>query len=344
MTTPAGPPRRPATLSDVARLAGVSVATASKSLNGRQQVRAETRERVLSAAEQLSFSPNVLARHLLSGRSGTIGLVTHDLEGRFSIPVLMGAEDAAGTGKTSVLLCDARGDALREQYHVQALLGRRVDGLMVVGARPDPRASLGDLPVPVVYAYAPSEDPADMSVVTDNVLGGRLVAEHLLACGRTRIAVVTGDATYGAAHDRVAGVRAGLDAAGVGLTGEPLYGSWSEEWGRAAAALVLAQHPDVDAIVSGSDHIARGVLDHLRETGRRVPEDVAVTGHDNWEILALNARPQLTSVDMDLEEVGRRAAALLFDAIEGRVRSGTEVVPCRLVPRASTGPREEPGR
>ncbi len=339
MTTASGTPRRPATLSDVARLAGVSVATASKSLNGRHQVKAETRERVISAAEQLSFSPNVLARNLLSGRSGAIGLVTHDLEGRFSIPTLMGAEDAAGTGKTSVLLCDARGDALREQYHVQALLGRRVDGLMVVGARPDPRPSLGPLPVPVVYAYAPSEDPDDMSVVSDNVGGGRLVAEHLLACGRSRVAVVTGDATYGAAHDRLAGAREVLEGAGVGLTGDPLYGAWSEEWGRTAAALVLAQHPDVDAIVCGSDQIARGVMDHLRETGRRVPEDVAVTGHDNWEILALNARPHLTSVDMNLEELGRRAAALLFDAIEGRVRSGTEVVPCRLVPRGSTGPR-----
>jgi LacI family transcriptional regulator len=337
MTTTSGTPRRP-TLTDVARLAGVSVATASKSLNGRQQVRAETRERVLTAAEQLNFSPNVLARHLLSGRSGTIGLVTHDLEGRFSIPTLMGAEDAAGTGKTSVLLCDARGDALREQYHVQALLGRRVDGLMIVGARPDPRPSLGTLPVPVVYAYAPSTDPDDMSVVSDNVLGGRLVAEHLLACGRRRIAVVTGDATYGAAHDRVAGVRAALDDAGLQLTGDALYGAWSEEWGRTAAAVVLAQHPGVDAIIAGSDHIARGVLDTLREAGRGVPDDVAVTGHDNWEILALNARPHLTSVDMNLEEVGRRAAALLFDAIEGRPSSGTEVVPCRLVPRGSTGP------
>lgn len=339
MTTAPGAPRRAVTLADVARLAGVSVATASKSLNGRQQVRAETRERVLSAAEQLQFSPNVLARHLLSGRSGTIGLVTHDLEGRFSIPTLMGAEDAAGTGKTSVLLCDARGDALREQYHVQALLGRRVDGLMIVGARPDPRPSLGTLPVPVVYAYAPSQDPADMSVVSDNVLGGRLVAEHLLACGRRRIAVVTGDPSYGAAHDRAAGVRAALDEAGVAPLGEDRYGAWTEEWGRTAAALVLDQHPDVDAIACGSDHIARGVLDTLREAGRRVPEDVAVTGHDNWEILALNARPHLTSVDMNLEEVGRRAAALLFDAIEGHGRSGTEVVPCRLVPRGSTGPR-----
>jgi LacI family transcriptional regulator len=332
--------RKPATLADVAQLAEVSIATASKALNGRSQVRAETRARVFAAAEQLKFSPNAMAQNLLSGRSGTIGLVTHDLDGRFSIPTLMGAEDAAGNGRTSVLLCDARGDALREKYHVQALLGRRVDGLIVVGARPDPRPSLGQLPVPVVYAYAPSQDPHDTSIVSDNRLGGRLVAEHMLACGRQRIAIVTGDSDYGAAHDRVDGIREVLDAAGVGIVrDEPLYGTWSEEWGRTAAGLMIAQHPDIDGIVCGSDQIARGVLDTLREAGRRVPEDIAVTGHDNWEILALNARPQLTSIDMRLEELGRQAAALLFAAIGGRADEGNHIVAPRLVPRASTGPR-----
>jgi LacI family transcriptional regulator len=330
--------RKVATLADVARLAGVSVATASKALNGRQDVRAETRRSVVSAAEQLQFSPNVLARHLLSGRSGTIGLVTHDLEGRFSIPVLMGAEDAAGTDEVSVMLCDARGDALRERHHIQALLGRRVDGLIVVGARPDPRPSLGhDLPVPVVYAYAPSDDPEDASVVSDNVGAGRMSAEHLIGCGRTRIAVISGDPSYGAAHDRVRGARTALQAVGTDILGErALFGAWTEEWGRSATRMVLAQFPEVDAILCGSDQIARGVLDVLRERGLDVPRDVAVMGHDNWEVLATEARPQLTSVDMNLEAVGRLAAKKLFAAIEGHPTPGVESVSCRLVPRGST--------
>jgi LacI family transcriptional regulator len=137
-----------ATLRDVAKLAGVSVATASKALNGQPQVRAETRERVVRAAD-------TLAQGLITQRSGTVGLLTSDLEGRFSIPILMGAEDAFGSDQTSVFLCDARGDTIREKHHLRALLSRRVDGLIVVGARPDTRPSLGDLPVPVVYAYAP---------------------------------------------------------------------------------------------------------------------------------------------------------------------------------------------
>jgi len=329
--------RRTATLSDVARLAGVSIATASKALNGRAQVRAETRAKVVAAAEQLQFSPNSLARSLLSGRSGTVGLVTHDLEGRFSIPTLMGAEDAFGTGKVSVLLCDARGDAIREQHHIQALLGRRVDGLIIVGARPDPRPSLGNLPVPVVYAYAPSDDPRDCSLVSDNVGGGRLAAEHLITCGRSRVAVISGEASYGAAQDRVAGATAALAEAGLEpVGGHALYGAWTEDWGRGAIRGLLAKHPEVDAVLCGSDQIARGVLDALRELGREVPQDVAVMGHDNWEVLATNARPPLTSIDMNLEELGRRAAARLFEAIEGTPAHGVETVPCRLALRSST--------
>ncbi|WP_282947044.1 LacI family DNA-binding transcriptional regulator [Cellulomonas endometrii] len=328
---------RRVTLADVARLAGVSPATASKALNDRDEVRAETRTRVLSAARTLNFRPHASARHLASGRSHTIGLITHDLEGRFSIPTLMGAEDAAGTGDVSVLLCDARGDAIREQHHLQALLGRRVDGLIVVGARTDPRPSLGRLAVPVVYAYAPSEDPDDMSVVTDDVMGGRLAVEHLLALGRRRVALVAGDVGYLAARQRTEGATQALAEAGLEpVGGAALYGAWTEEWGRTAAASILTHHPETDAIVCGSDLVARGTLEIARERGRQVPQDVAVVGHDNWDIISAGARPRLTSIDMNLEELGRRAAALLFAAIDGDRRPGVDVVPSRLVPRGST--------
>ncbi|OJX96956.1 LacI family transcriptional regulator [Salana multivorans] len=330
---------RAATLADVAALAGVSIATASKALNNRDQVAAATRARVLEAAKELAFQPNALARSLLSGRTGTIGLVTHDLDGRFSIPILLGVEDAAGLGKMSALLCDARGDSLREAYHLEALQGRRVDGLVIVGARNDPRPSLGELSVPVVYAYAPSTGPDDMSVTVDHETGGRIAAEHLLACGRTRIAIVTGDPTYGAAHARAEGALAAIAAAGLEPWGTtPLFGAWSEAWGRAAVELLIASNPGFDAVLCGSDQIARGVLDALREGGVSVPREVSVVGHDNWEIFAAGSRPSLTSVDMHLETVGRRAAQRLFDAIDGRGTPGIEYVESSLVLRESTVP------
>ena len=332
--------RRPTTLTDVARLAGVSVATASKALNGRDQVRAETRQRVLEAAEQLAFRPNALARGLLEGRSGTVGLITSDLEGRFSIPVLMGAEDAFGTGSVSVFLCDARGDTIRERHHLNALLARRVDGLIVVGADTDPRPSLGhNLPVPVVYAYAPSESPDDVSITADNVGAGRLAVEHLLTCGRSRIAHISGDPAYKAAQDRAEGASAALAEAGLELVGGQTYfGAWTEAWGRGAARMLYTQHPDIDAVFCGSDQIARGVLEALRELGCDVPTAVSVIGFDNWEVLASNARPALTSVDMNLERIGAVAAQRLFEAIDGTPSGGSEALPCRVVTRESTAP------
>ncbi|MCL1841711.1 MAG: LacI family transcriptional regulator, partial [Propionibacteriaceae bacterium] len=139
----AAPPARPVTLREVARKAGVSMATASKALNGRGDVSPTTRERVQRVARELGFVANALARSLLAGHTGTVGLITHDLEGRFSIPLLVGAEDAFGLNNVCVLLCDARGDAIRERYHLDVLMERRVDGLIIVGARPDARPSLG---------------------------------------------------------------------------------------------------------------------------------------------------------------------------------------------------------
>lgn len=330
--------QKPATLTDVAALAGVSIATASKALNQKAQVRASTREAVLRAAETLAYSPNPLAQGLVMGQTGTVGLLTSDLEGRFSIPIMMGAEDAFGAGSTSVFLCDARGDAAREAAQIRALLSRHVDGLIVVGARPDPRPSLGaDLPVPVVYAYAPSEDPRDISVTADHEHAGALAAQHLIDIGRRHIGIITGEESFGAARDRARGALRVLHGAGLdALDGAAQFGSWTEGWGRSAASAMLQEHPQLDGIICGSDHIARGAMDSVRELGRDIPRDVAVIGTDNWEVLALHARPPLSSIDLDLQQLGRRAAAKLYAAIDGQATPGIETAPCRLVARGST--------
>jgi LacI family transcriptional regulator len=328
-----------ATLRDVAALAGVSVPTASKAINNRTHVNAATRSRVLAAAEQLGFAPNALARGLLDGRTGTVGLLTSDLVGRFSLPILMGAEDAFGAGRTSVFLCDARGDTIRERHHLAALMARQVDGLIVVGSRTDPRPSLGgELPIPVVYVYAESDDPQDLSLVCDNVGAGALAVDHLLAMGRRRIAHVGGDPAYLATTDRARGIAGALAAAGLEPAAEPMYGAWSEQWGVAAARALVAQGREVDAILCGSDQVARGVLDGLRESGRSVPDDIAVMGFDNWDVMVDGSRPRLTSVDMNLEALGRTAAERLFAAIDGSLASGVERFPCRVVPGQTTTP------
>jgi LacI family transcriptional regulator len=327
---------RRATIRDVAAAAGVSIGTASKALNGQGKLRPETRERVAQAAEQLGFAPNTLAQALLAGRSFTVGLITTDSFGRFSIPVMLGAEDALGVGQISVFMCDTRDDPNRERRYVEMLSARRVDGLIVTGRRIEPRPPVRAAPgIPVVYAMTQPADGKGLAVLPDDEGGGRAAAEHLLKIGRSRIAHITGPERFLCARLRDNAFRSVLASTGVTVCGGTRYGEWSEHWGREAAGQLLAERPD--AIFCGSDQIARGVADTLRAVGRRIPDDVALVGYDNWDPMALGALPPLTSVDMCLEEVGRAAAEHLLDAIGGEPAQGPHTVPCRLVVRESTG-------
>jgi len=323
--------KRPAVrITDVAALAGVSAGTASKALNNTGQLSQDTRERVRRAAAQLGFTPDVRGRALSSGRTFTVALLTTDSSGRFSIPIMRGVEDVLSAGELATVLCDTRDDPLREQSYLRSLVARGVDGIVVTGRRTEPRPPI-DVPLPVVYALAASTDPEDASVIVDDAAGAAAVITHLRALGRTRIAHVTGPADHRSAVE-----RAHVMSGGEPFVGEALFGEWSEQWGRQATDLILRAHPDVDAITCGSDQIARGVCDRLRELGRAVPGEIAVTGYDNWPVMALASRPPLTSVDLRLEELGRRAAHLLLDAIAGTPHHGVLELPAQLVPREST--------
>ncbi|MFI1995602.1 LacI family DNA-binding transcriptional regulator [Actinoplanes sp. NPDC020271] len=321
----------------MAALAGVSTGTASKALNGRGALRPETRMRVQQAADQLGFVVNAAARALQTGRTYTVGMITTDTIGRFSIPLLIGAEDALGAGRMSVFLCDARDDPIREQYYLRTLLGRKVDGIIVTGRRTQARASLGTgLPVPVVYAFISSSDPDDCSVVPDEADGARRAVRHLLETGRRRIAHVTGPEHHHSAQVRAASAIHTLATEGLQPAAPVLHGEWTEAWGRQAAGMLLSAGADFDAVFCGNDQIARGVAEGLREAGRDVPGDVALVGFDNWDVMVDASRPALTSIDMDLEGIGRTAAELLLAAINGEPAHGKRAQPCRLVPRAST--------
>jgi LacI family transcriptional regulator len=331
-------PGRP-TIRDVALGAGVTIGTASKALNGRGQLRPETRQRVLAEAARLEFRPNDLVKSLLRGRTYTVGLLTSDFSGRFTMPLLAGVEDALGAAEILVFLCNLRDDPAREERVVASLLAKQVDGLIVTGRRTDPRPPLplGRARVPVVYANTRVDDPAALCLLPDDAGGARLAAAHLLAAGRRRLAHVTGPAHWDAVRQRLAGLTAVLNEHGLDLPPTRVAsGPWTEAAGYAAADRLLAADPAIDAVFCGSDLIARGLLDALRERGRRVPEDVAVVGFDNWAIVAEAARPPLTTVDLELHELGRAASAELLAMVAGEARSGTRRLPCRLVVRESS--------
>lgn len=324
---------QPVRITDVAALAGVSIGTASKALNGTGQLRDSTRARVKDAAEKLGFVGDARARALSSGRTYTVGMITTDSFGRFSIPVLLGAEDALSAGQMAVLLCDTRDDHVREAHYLRSLTARGVDGVIVTGRSADPRPPI-DVPMPVVYAFTPSTSDADVSITLDDAAGSSAVASHVLTLGRRRVAIVTGPARHRSAERRVSGA---VSVLGSRLVGEPLYGEWSERWGRQAVDVLARGSVAVDAIVCGSDQIARGVCDRLRETGRSVPDDVAVTGFDDWDVMALASRPPLTTVDLRLEELGRVAGQALLDLIDGGTAASAAVAPSLVIRESTIG-------
>jgi len=330
--------RAAATLQDVARAAGVSLSTASNALTGRGRVAEATRRRVVETAERLAFRPNTLARSFVTGRSFVVGILAEQAPGTFSMPVLIGAHGALGRHDMASLSYDAHGDPALRQEYLDRLRTRRVDGLLVVGQGPDaPSPAIGaDFAAPVVHAYARPEDPTATAYGPDNVAAGRLAAEHLLGLGRSRLAVVTAAASLTAVHDRLTGVRSVLDAADLRMVGEPLHGAWRRAWGAEATDRLLAAGRPFDAVIAGNDEIAGGVRARLEDAGLRVPDDVAIVGVDNFNGFTRIEDRSLTTIDLNLPEVGAAAAAHVLRAIDGSAEPGRYTVAPSLVPGRST--------
>ena len=173
--------------------------------------------------------------------------------------------------------------------------------------------------------------------MSDDRGGARLAAEHLLAQGRRAIGHITGEHTYRAARERADSLRVTLDEAGLPIVGGPLYGDWTQRWGRQATRMLLATHPALDAIFCASDQLAVAAADALHEAGRRIPDDVALVGYDNWEVFSAESRPPLTTIDLNLQQIGSAAVQHLFAAMDGDPTTGVIRHPTRLVVRESTG-------
>ena len=327
------------TIRDVARASQLSIGTVSKALNRKGHLRDETRARVIAVANELGFRPNDLAQSLHRGQSMTVGLISTDSFGRFTIPIMQGIEERLSDGGVAVFMCNATDDPAKEARHVEQLLRKRVDGVIVTARRADRRPKLKcPSDIPVVYAFSHVGDPDACCVLPDDAGGAALAVRHLAKLGRERIAHITGPGRFEAVVLRRDGYRRAL--AEAGLAEPPGFyrsGVWSESWGREAAAELFSSRRPPDAIFCGNDQIARGVADALRERGVSVPDDVALVGFDNWEIIAAATRPPLSSVDMNLVELGREAGTRALNLIAGARPAGVDRIPCSLVVRESCG-------
>lgn len=334
------PRGRGPTIRDVARLADVSIGTASKALNANGRLRQETRDKVMRVAREIGYRPNDLAQSLHRNKSMTVGIISNDSFGRFTLPIVEALEEQLADRGIAIFMCNATDDPARERQHLDQLLGKRIDGLVVTARRADMRPPIGAVPpgLPVLYVYSQADDPHALSLVPDDEGGARLATAHLASRGRRRIAHVTGPERFEAVRLRRRGYAAALSEAG--LEERPAYylsGSWSEAWGREAVARLFDGAIEApDALFCGNDQIARGAAEALRERGIAVPAAVAIAGFDNWQVMTDAARPPLTSVDMNLEALGREAGRLLLEMIGGASISGIRRLPCTLVVRGSS--------
>jgi LacI family transcriptional regulator len=328
------------TIRDVAKRAGVSISTVSNALNDTGRVNEETRLRVKQIALEIGFRPNTLARGLLSKRTLTIGMLTNDTYGRLTLPMTAGVSEALVGEGVSVFLCATNNDPTLAKLHLEALLDKQVDGIIFTATRLDltPPVDLLNLSIPVVYAFAKGP-PQSLSFIPDDVQGARLAVEHLMGMGRRNIIHITGPQDYLAARLRAKSYQDTFDGGA-----EVMFGDWTEEWGHAAIETVFSRETGSapDAIFCGNDQIARGVIDALRDRGVTVPADVAVVGFDNWGVIAEQTRPALTTIDMELKELGRQAGLAILALTKGEaITPGETAIPCRLIIRQTCG--QNPG-
>jgi LacI family transcriptional regulator len=332
----------PVTIRDVAQLAGVAPGTVSKVLNNAPHISEETKARVHEAVRKLNFRRNTIARSLKMSRTATLGLVTDDLEGVFTMSMMRGVEEAASAQGFSVFLCNSYGDMAREKAHLQVLLDKQVDGIILLSGykvheRGAPALDLGS--VPVMYLYQYTRAVSAPCIIPDDMGGGALGTRHLIELGRRRIGLLNGPPHYEATHRRLDGYRREL--ANHGLAHDPALvrvGKWNEASGYQMAHDLLSLPDRPDAIFCASDSLAVGALEALRERGVRVPHDIAIVGFDNRNFAKFQ-RPPLTTVALPLVEMGTKAGELLINAIHDGNPQPPELleVECQLVVRQSCG-------
>ncbi len=335
------------TIRDVARAAGVSIATVSRVFNGSPRVGQETAARVWGVAVEMDYWPNGAARSLTTARTQTLGILLPDLYGDFYSELIRGIDQAARRERFQVLLSGSHAKAEEVVAAARAMRGR-VDGLVVMASDRESARAVGEVagPFPLVFIN-PYLDPLDRSCVSiDNRAGARAAVEHLIGLGHRVIATVRGPEGNIDAEERLRGYREALAGAGLadGAALE-LAGDFTELAGFRAGAELAARRPRPTAVFAANDAMAVGLLGALRDAGLAVPGDVAVIGFDDIAI-ARYLSPPLTTVRVDMCELGRRAVRLLLDAVTpGEAANGRrELLPARLVIRDSCGGKGRPAR
>jgi LacI family transcriptional regulator len=329
------------TIKDVAKAANVSIASASRAMNGHGSVSPEVRRRVDEAARQLRYVPHSGARSLITRRTQTLGVVLPDLHGEFFSELIRGIDQRARADRMHVLVSSSHGDAEEAVAAIRTMRGR-VDGLLVMSPHLDAGVLREHLPpsVPVVLMNTPEQarDAETCDAISiDNYAGARAMVEHLAERGCRRIALIGGPAANYDAQERLRGYQDALATCLPGVEEIVVEGDFSEQSGYRAGQFLIGQSPRPDAIFAANDMMAIGCLFALGEAGIDVPGSIALAGFDDIPIARFVA-PPLSTVRVRIADLGQQAAGALLRALqaEGQHQTASLTLPVELVAREST--------
>ncbi|MEG3626102.1 LacI family DNA-binding transcriptional regulator [Streptomyces poriticola] len=342
-----------ATMADVARSAGVSVATVSHVLNGTRPVLPHTRQAVLDAVEELGYTPNTLARSLVTARTRSVGLAVSAISNPYFTEILQGVETAALEHGYGLLVADPHDDPAHERTAVQLLHERRVDG-MIVAPSADPGDLVGYLQrhrVPAVFldrvVDAEGDDrgaPRFDQVCADSAEPTRLLVTHLARLGHRRIGLVAGRTGLSTTRERITGYRHGLAAAGLPYDERlVVHGDSEASGGTRATEVLLSLAVPPTALVTGNNTMTIGALRALRDRRLSVPGDLAVCCFDDFAWADL-FEPRLTAIAQPSREIGAEALRVLLERLATPDRPARTLrLPCTFVHRTSCGcPEQHP--
>jgi len=330
----------PVTIRDVAEAAGVSIATVSRVLNNiNHPVGAETRQRILAAAESLGYRPNIAARSLRTDRSATVGIIADDIVGPFATKIIRGIQDRLRQAGYLCVIISADWDPEAEREAIHDLISRSIDGIIFSETWHNTAVeSLDIASKPYVFVHRQFAAPGQYSTIPDEHHGAHLAMTHLIGLGHRRIGYINGPEHYYASALRLDGYQEELARAQIAF--DPALvgcGDWGLDSGYAAMVRLLDAQPRLTALFAGNDLMAAGAIYALQDAGLRVPEDVAVVGYDDREI-SRTFRPKLTTVTLPCYEMGQAAAQMLLERMGGKreIVEEVKVRGCLLV-RESCG-------
>jgi LacI family transcriptional regulator len=330
----------PVTLRDVAEAAGVSTATVSLIVNKKKSARIadETRQRVKDAIRALGYRPNAMAKTLVSGTSRFIGLVADGVATTpFAGQIIHGAQDEAWKHGYALLIANTEGNGELEQDAIQMMLEYKVRGILYstwFHRQTDIPAPLREADFVLVNCF--SKEPGARAVVPDEVQGGRSATEILLRHGHRRIAFINATIPAPAKDGRLLGYREALEEAGVPFDPELVLEAYPDQEGGYRATEALLKR-DVTAVYCYNDRMAMGLYDGLREQGLSIPDDIAVVGFDNQEVIAAHLRPPLSTVSLPHYELGAAGVRMLLelDGAPDVAADGVAKIYCPPVERTS---------